>query len=41
MAHLMDHERIRTNSELRFETNSLGAGPAVDVGKASEKEVTP
>jgi hypothetical protein len=27
MAHLMDHERIRTNSQLQFETNSFGAGP--------------
>jgi hypothetical protein len=27
MAHLMDHERIRTNSQLKFETNSFGSGP--------------
>ncbi len=41
MAHLMDHGRIRTNAELRFETNSLGAGPGVEGAKGSEKEVKP
>ena len=37
MAHLMDYERIRTNSELKFETNAMGAGPAQG-GGADKKE---
>ena len=43
MAHLMDHERIRTNSQLRFDTNALGAGPAAKVVKlgAAAEQVTP
>ena len=39
MAHLLDHERIRTNSELRFETNSMGAGPGTS--KVVKEEAKP
>jgi|LauGreDrversion4_2_1035121.scaffolds.fasta_scaffold394893_1 hypothetical protein len=36
MAHLMDHERIRTNSQLQFETNSFGAGPGAESDKKAQ-----
>jgi len=37
MAHLLDPDRIRTNSDLKFETNAMGAGPA-SASKSKQKE---
>ncbi len=41
MAHLLDHERIRTNSELKFETNAMGAGPASASTSLQKEAVMP
>jgi hypothetical protein len=41
IAHLMDHERIRTNSQLRFETNAMGSGPGITAASASKGQELP
>ena len=38
MAHLLDYERIGTNSQLKFETNALGAGPIAQMNLPKNSE---